>query len=49
VETRFRWFGNVERKFVDYIVRRVDQIEDNHIIRGIGRPRRTIRETIRKD
>ena len=35
-------------KHVDSIVRKVDQIEDNHITRGIGRPRRTIRETIRK-
>ena len=45
MENRFRWFGHVERKHVDSIVRRVDQIEDSHIIRGIGRPRR---ETIRK-
>ena len=30
------------------MVRRVDQIEDSHITRGIGRPIRTIRETIRK-
>jgi hypothetical protein len=43
VENRFRWFGQVERKPVDSIVRRVDQIEDSHITRGIGRPRRTIR------
>ena len=33
----------------DSIVRRVDQIEDSHITRGIGRPKRIIRETIRKD
>jgi hypothetical protein len=43
VENRFRWFGQVERKHVDSIVRRVDQIEDSHITRGIERPRRTIR------
>jgi len=47
VENRFRWFEHVERKHVDSI-RIVEQIEDSHITRGIGRPRRTIRETIRK-
>ncbi len=24
VETRLRWFGNVERRLVDYVVSRVD-------------------------
>jgi hypothetical protein len=48
VQNRFRWFGHVERKSVDSIVRRVYQIEDSHITRVIGRPRRTITETIRK-
>jgi len=48
VENRFKWFGHVERKLVECIVRRVDQIEDNFITRGIERPRRIIRETIRK-
>jgi len=43
VENRFRWFGQVERNPVDSIIRRLDQIEDSHITRGIGRPRRTIR------
>jgi hypothetical protein len=27
VEIRFRWFGNVERRRVDSIVRKVDQME----------------------
>lgn len=31
------------------MVRRVDQMEDSQITRGKGRPRKTIRETIRKD
>jgi hypothetical protein len=39
VETRFRWFGHVERRHVDSVVRRV----------GRGRPTKTIRETIKKD
>jgi len=34
---------------VDFIIRRVDQIEGSQITRGRGRPRKTIRETIRKD
>jgi len=49
VENRFRWFEHVERKPVDSIVRIVNQIKDSHITRGIGRPRRTTRETIWKD
>ena len=48
MENRFRWFGHVERKHVDFIVRKVYQIEDSHITRGIRRPRKTIRETIGK-
>jgi len=27
VETRLRWFGHVERRLVDFVVRRVDQME----------------------
>jgi len=27
VETRLGWFGHVERKLLDYVVRRVDQME----------------------
>jgi len=49
VENRLRWFGHVERRPVDAVVRRVDQIEESHVKRGNGRPRKTIRETIRKD
>jgi len=42
-------FGHVERRFVDSVVRRVDQMEDSPITRGRGRPRKTRRETIKKD
>jgi len=49
VETRLRWFGHVERRLVDFVVRRVDQMEGSQITRGSGRPRKTIRKTIRKD
>lgn len=30
VENRFKWFEYVERKHVDYVVRRVDQRKDKH-------------------
>jgi hypothetical protein len=40
VETRFRCFGHVERKFVDSEVRIVDQMKGSKIARGIGIPRK---------
>ncbi|KAL5178480.1 Craniofacial development protein 2 [Glycine soja] len=49
VENRLRWFGHVERRPVDSIVRRVDQMERRQTIRGRGRPKKTIREVIKKD
>jgi len=47
VENRFKWFDHVERRLVNSVVRRVDQIEDSHITRG--RPREIVRQTIEKD
>jgi len=41
-------FGHVERKPIDSVVRRVDQMKDRKITRGERCPRKTIRETIRK-
>jgi len=38
----------MEDRPVDYVVRRVDQMEDSHITRGRRRPRKILRETIRK-
>ncbi|KAL5146330.1 Craniofacial development protein 2 [Glycine soja] len=49
VENRLRWFGHVERRPVDSVVRRVDQMERRQTIRGKGRPKKTIREVIKKD
>ncbi|KAL5135333.1 hypothetical protein HKD37_03G008264 [Glycine soja] len=49
VENRPRWFGHVERRPVDSVVRRVDQMERMQTIRGRGRPKKTIREVIKKD
>jgi len=36
VETRLRWFGHVERRPVDSVVKRVDQMEGGQITRGRG-------------
>ncbi|KAL5177917.1 hypothetical protein HKD37_08G023600 [Glycine soja] len=47
VGNRLRWFGHVERRPVDSVVRRVDQMERRQTIRG--RPKKTIREVIKKD
>ncbi|RZB84080.1 LINE-1 reverse transcriptase-like [Glycine soja] len=49
VENRLRWFGHVERRPVDSVVRRVDQMERRQTIRGRERPKKTIREVIKKD
>jgi hypothetical protein len=49
VENRLRLFGHAERRVVDVVVRRVDQMEGSQVKRDRGRPRKTIRETIRKD
>jgi len=49
VEIRLRWFGHVERKLVDTVVRRIDQMEGSQVIRGRGRPRKSTRETMWKD
>ncbi|KAH1243240.1 LINE-1 reverse transcriptase [Glycine max] len=49
VENRLRWFGYVERIPVDSVVRRVDQMERRQTIRDRGRPKKTIREVIKKD
>ncbi|KAL5157229.1 Secretory carrier-associated membrane protein 3 [Glycine soja] len=42
-----RWM--CERRPVDSVVRRVDQMERRKTIRGRGRPKKTIREVIKKD
>lgn len=49
VTNRFRWFGHVERRSVNFMVRRVDQMERSHTARGRRRLRKIIREIIKKD
>lgn len=39
VENRFKWFGHIERRHVDVIVWRVDQMDESQNIIGGGRPR----------
>lgn len=42
-----RFYG--ERRPVDSVVRRVDQMEGSQTTRNRGRPSKTMRETIKKD
>lgn len=49
VENTLRWFEHVERKSVDSVVRRVDQMKRMQKIKGRGRPWKTIIEVIKKD
>ena len=49
VESRLRWFGHVWRRPAEALVRRVDQRENSPIIRGRGRPKITISETIKNN
>lgn len=49
VETQLRWFRRVERRLVDSIVRRVDQMKGSQIAKCKGRLRKSIRQTIKKD
>ena len=43
------WFGHVWRVPVEALVWKVDQMESSLIVRGRGRPRKTIGETIKRD
>jgi hypothetical protein len=49
IEIRLGWFEHVERRIVDFVARRVNQMEGSRITRGVGRPRKTIRKTVRND
>jgi hypothetical protein len=43
VENRLSWFGDVERRNVDSVVRRVDQLESSQIAKSRGRRRKQIK------
>lgn len=49
VENRLWWSEHLERRPINSVVRRVDQMESSQIIRGRERPRKVIGETIKKD
>jgi len=49
LENVLKWFRHVKRRPVDAFVRRVDQMEESRVKRGRGKPKKTIRETIRKN
>jgi len=34
VENRLRWLGYVERRLIDVVVRKVDQMEESHVKKG---------------
>lgn len=42
-------FGHVKRRRGESVVRRVDYIKGSQTARGRGRPRKVIRETIKKN
>ncbi|KAM1659569.1 hypothetical protein ACFX2K_002661 [Malus domestica] len=48
-ENRLRWFGHVQRRPTDAPVRRSDYGTEVQGLRGRGRPRKTLEETLRKD
>lgn len=45
VENKFRWFERVERKPINFVVRRVNQMKRSQTSRGRERLRKIIRET----
>ena len=49
VESCIRWFGHLWKRLEKVPVRRMDQMDDSPIAKCRGRPRKTIRETIKKD
>jgi hypothetical protein len=48
VESRLRWFRLLRRRFVDCVVRRVDQMKKSPVSTVSGTPRKTVGETNKK-
>ena len=46
---RLRWFEQIERRSLDYVIRTVDQMERSEIDRDRERSRKIIKEVIKKD
>ena len=48
-EYRLRWYGHVQRRELDELVRIVEQMVREPYIRNRGRPKRTLDEVIQRD
>ena len=46
---RLRWYGHVQRRELDELVRIVEQMVREPYIRNRGRPKRTLDEVIQRD
>lgn len=49
LKNRLRWFELIERRPIDFVVRRVDHIERRQTTKGKGRSKKTITKVIKKD
>lgn len=49
MENGFKGYGHVERRQIDSVVRKVDQMNRRETIRGKERHRKIIREVIKED
>ena len=49
VKSTLRWFRHVQRRLVEALVKRVNQMEGSPIARGRGSSRKIICETIKRD
>lgn len=48
VESRLMWFGQVRRRPLEALIRRVNQMQDSLIVTGRRRPIKTLGETLQK-
>ncbi|KAK8923655.1 hypothetical protein KSP39_PZI019072 [Platanthera zijinensis] len=48
-EAQLKWFGHVQKRPLEALVRRCESLVSRHVKRGRGRPIKTWNETIRKD
>lgn len=44
-----RQFRHVDRRYIDAIITRIDQMNENRVKRSRVKPKKTIRKTIKKD
>lgn len=41
------WFGHINRRPIDYVIKKIGQIKKSQIIRGRKRPKKIIRNIIK--